>query len=120
MGGKLPGGEGALEQALHRGGDQAGFALRHGVEGRQPLVLPLLGGHRAVVEQEFPGADRGGGHLRQRRHVGRQPGTLRLVRAHQHHGGVQLFQQARGKMRTVDGGKARHLHRRAARLQVRG
>ena len=119
MGGQRPGGEGALEQPLHRGGDEPGPALGHGVEGGKALVLPLAGGHRAVVEQKFPRPHHDGGYARQRRHVGAQPGALPLVGAHQYHGTVQPLQKARREVGPVDGGQPRHLHRGAARFQIR-
>ena len=70
MGVQLLGGQGALEQALYRGGDELRFALSHGVERGKALVLPLAGGHRPLVEQEFPGAQHGGWSAGEGLHVG--------------------------------------------------
>ena len=99
--GQLLRGQGALHEALHRGHDQGRFIPGHVVEGGQTLVLPLAGGHRAVVEQKFPGGQQGDALAGEGGQVFGQPVGLRLVGAHHHHRAVHPPVEPGGEMGPV-------------------
>ena len=80
-------------------------------------MFPLVGGHSAVVEVEFPASNQGHAPAGEGGDVPAQGLGLVLVGAHHHHRAVQSGTQSGGKVGPVDAGQPRHRRRGLALLQ---
>ena len=80
-------------------------------------MLPLVGGHRPVVEVEFPASQHRHAPACEGGDIPAQGLGLVLVGAHQYHRTVQGGAQSGGKVGAVDAGQPRHRRWRLARLQ---
>ena len=102
--------QGALEQALHRGGDEGSIPLAHLPEGGQPPVLPLAGSGGPIPEQKLPGGEQSGGGAGESGVVRRQPDGLVLIGADQHHRAAGAVAQPGGEVGPVDWLQTGHRH----------